>query len=94
MPDSSFIISTDFSRGIKSPEPKNKKHLNELRRSGGSEVTLDDVLVAEGALAGQPLALAAAAQILPVGSLGVDVALGPRTRAAALIAGLGGGVKG
>lgn len=36
---------------------------------------LDDVFEAEGAVAGQPLALAPAAQVLPVGPLWVNVAL-------------------
>lgn len=36
---------------------------------------LDDVFEAEGAVAGEPLALAPAAQVLPVRPLRVDVAL-------------------
>lgn len=47
---------------------------------------LDDVLEAEGAVAGEPLPLAPAAQVLPVGPLGVDVALRLGAGAARLVA--------
>ena len=49
---------------------------------------LDDVLEAEGAVAGQPFALAPAAQILPVGSFGIDMAQSRRTRTSCLVADL------
>lgn len=50
--------------------------------TGGGGVTREefisyDVLEAESALAGEPLAFAPAAQVLSVGPLGVDVALRP-----------------
>lgn len=47
---------------------------------------LDDVFEAEGAVAGQPLALAPAAQVLPVGPLWVNVALRSRAGTTHLVA--------
>lgn len=43
----------------------------------GEFISSYDVLEAESALAGEPLAFAPAAQVLSVGPLGVDVALRP-----------------
>lgn len=53
---------------------------------------LDDVLEAEGAFAGQPLAFAAAAQVLSVRPLGVHVALRHGAAAARFVARLEGRV--
>lgn len=51
-----------------------------------SPAGLHDVFEAEGALAGEPLAFAAAAQVLPVRPFGVHVALRERARAAGPVA--------
>ena len=59
-------------------------------QSSAPDVLLDDVLEAESAFAGEPLAFASAAQILSVGPLGVDVALCYRTGTACFVASLWG----